>query len=372
VRPRKDFRRPILQPAQQLKQEGILPGRRLSNRAGSAGAYIRGKCGGCKPIPDQNVLTGRTAVATLGADCIRISSPEGLCRSIVWGWQELSFKVSFRAVLMPVVMGLATAPVHASLDCQPVDYLTAPLRAPSGAPAIDALVMAYPDITVAPEGNSVSLDGEDWLEIGAVSDRDPSERLRSPTVSEQFIHVYPLDFDLDARKVPFFDPGRLRNNRLFAGLYFEREADASRTLVPVSLAGLADGAYMVTSHRNVDCQLAAVLEALRQSRADFSPYFEGNGGGFNWRRIAGTERLSAHSYGIAVDLNASLGGYWLWAGEREGAVGEFPNRIPEELVRAFERYGFIWGGKWHHYDGMHFEYRPELILYSRILGETER
>ena len=30
-------------------------------------------------------------------------------------------------------------------------------------------------------------------------------------------------------------------------------------------------------------------------------------------------------------------------------------------AHIFERHGFIWGGKWHHYDTMHFEYRPELL-----------
>jgi hypothetical protein len=32
-----------------------------------------------------------------------------------------------------------------------------------------------------------------------------------------------------------------------------------------------------------------------------------------------------------------------------------------EIVDVFERHGFIWGGKWYHFDTMHFEYRPELI-----------
>ena len=31
------------------------------------------------------------------------------------------------------------------------------------------------------------------------------------------------------------------------------------------------------------------------------------------------------------------------------------------IVDVFERNGFIWGGKWYHYDTMHFEYRPELL-----------
>ena len=60
-------------------------------------------------------------------------------------------------------------------------------------------------------------------------------------------------------------------------------------------------------------------------------------------------------------------GYWRWSGETEGQVGEYDNNLPAEVVSIFERYGFIWGGQWRHYDGMHFEYRPELILYARIV-----
>ena len=37
------------------------------------------------------------------------------------------------------------------------------------------------------------------------------------------------------------------------------------------------------------------------------------------------------------------------------------NRIPYEIVEIFERHGFIWGGRWYHFDTMHFEYRPELL-----------
>jgi D-alanyl-D-alanine carboxypeptidase len=31
----------------------------------------------------------------------------------------------------------------------------------------------------------------------------------------------------------------------------------------------------------------------------------------------------------------------------------------------FEQHGFIWGGKWYHYDTMHFEYRPEIIATAK-------
>ena len=44
---------------------------------------------------------------------------------------------------------------------------------------------------------------------------------------------------------------------------------------------------------------------------------------------------------------------------------------PKEVVKVFEKYGFIWGGKWHNYDTIHFEYRPELIIYNKIKNDED-
>jgi hypothetical protein len=65
-----------------------------------------------------------------------------------------------------------------------------------------------------------------------------------------------------------------------------------------------------------------------------------------------------HAYGIAIDIATSRSDYWRWAG---GETAPYRNRIPAEIVAIFERHGFIWGGRWSHFDTMHFEYRPELI-----------
>lgn len=95
--------------------------------------------------------------------------------------------------------------------------------------------------------------------------------------------------------------------------------------------------------------------------------------GFHWRNIAGTRARSFHSYGVAVDLIPGYYGgdfgYWRWAAEAGvedwWALGEEDRfMIPQPIVDAFERNGFVWGGKWLFFDPIHFEYRPEVFLLS--------
>ncbi len=96
--------------------------------------------------------------------------------------------------------------------------------------------------------------------------------------------------------------------------------------------------------------------------------------GYNWRLIAGTQRRSYHSYGMAVDLvpRTYNGGwaYWRWAAD--GGVdswwrlpGDDRWRIPQPIIDAFEAEGFVWGGKWLFFDNLHFEYRPEVVHMAR-------
>ena len=50
---------------------------------------------------------------------------------------------------------------------------------------------------------------------------------------------------------------------------------------------------------------------------------------------------------------------------RESRRSERIESYPEALVSAMEKHGFIWGGKWAHFDFLHFEYRPEIIIKAR-------
>ncbi|MCQ0091385.1 M15 family metallopeptidase [Roseovarius sp. M141] len=247
--------------------------------------------------------------------------------------------------------------------CEPRDFLALPV--PAAGTEVDALALSYPGLRVAPDGDAVSIDSEAWLPLGE-RQADPARRLVAATIRDSFAVAYPLRFDFEARRAPEADPGRARSSDLLGALYGSTEAQVRARVVRVVEPRLAGVAFTVTAAQGVDCQLAAALDAIAADAATVAPFFQDAAGGFLWRRVAGTERLSAHAYGIAIDLNADLGGYWRWTGAAEGRVGAYHNRIPEALVREMERRGFIWGGKWHHFDGMHFEYRPEIILHARM------
>ena len=85
---------------------------------------------------------------------------------------------------------------------------------------------------------------------------------------------------------------------------------------------------------------------------------------FYWRTVRGAKRQSAHSYGIAIDICTKYSNYWQWSNRGAGEMDRirYENKIPQQIVDIFEKRGFIWGGRWYHYDTMHFEYRPEFLL----------
>jgi len=96
--------------------------------------------------------------------------------------------------------------------------------------------------------------------------------------------------------------------------------------------------------------------------------------GWVWRDIAETENRSYHSYGAAIDIMprnlGNLQTYWLWSTQYYPEWWNIPYtrryHPPESVVRIFESFGFVWGGKWRRFDTMHFEYRPEIMILNGI------
>jgi D-alanyl-D-alanine carboxypeptidase len=135
----------------------------------------------------------------------------------------------------------------------------------------------------------------------------------------------------------------------------------TKKLVPIVWLPKHGGTkLMITAVNGVAEKLRAVSVELDQLPESFIKFLTPSAGTYNCRVIAGTTRPSAHGNGIAIDINVAWSDYWRNARPVDGAY-TYKNRIPWEIVEIFEKHGFIWGGKWYHYDTMHFEYRPELL-----------
>ena len=119
----------------------------------------------------------------------------------------------------------------------------------------------------------------------------------------------------------------------------------------------------ITSVNGVDRRLAAISRELDALPAADKKYLYPPGGTYKCRPVADTGQTSMHGWGAAIDINPAYSDYWRW---RQRAVGTpaYVNHVPQEIVTIFERHGFIWGGRWAHFDTMHFEYRPELLGYD--------
>ncbi|MDR1418836.1 MAG: M15 family metallopeptidase [Treponema sp.] len=133
--------------------------------------------------------------------------------------------------------------------------------------------------------------------------------------------------------------------------------------------------------RRIDARIRTIAAGTAAGAAETAAFIASIGqiGGYNWREIRGSRRLSYHRWGLAVDIQpGGTGGkavYWLWEQRRNPLWMLIPPegrwQPPEEVIRAFENEGFIWGGKWHLFDTMHFEYRPELHEIKRLMAAPD-
>jgi hypothetical protein len=184
--------------------------------------------------------------------------------------------------------------------------------------------------------------------------------LDSPDLGDQLSISYPVGSDFDEPALND-DPGRIRSEEFFKAIYGATPAEVQQNLVSVAWMPSVSNKKLKFNKQNGAAEaLEKAIAELEQLPKKLLKYVKTSAGTYNWRTIAGTERLSVHSFGIAVDIDVKYSDYWRWVMKKDPSL-PYRNRIPVEIAEVFERHGFIWGGKWYHFDTMHFEYRPELL-----------
>jgi D-alanyl-D-alanine carboxypeptidase len=234
------------------------------------------------------------------------------------------------------------------------------IAATAQADPLDTLVASYPDKIARRNGNTLVFRDGMRMDAGASDPHKPFDKLlRDASILDQSRLTYPRGTAI-APPAKDFDPGRFRNEVFFSALYGDCR-HAKPHFVPVRWVS---GEKVLFARAN---GAAAHLEAVAADIEKLPPSIQREAyptaGTYVCRPVEDTGRLSMHAYGAAIDLNLKYSNYWLWEAKGAGNI-PFRNAIPREIVDIFERHGFIWGGRWYHYDTMHFEYRPELLAAS--------
>lgn len=98
----------------------------------------------------------------------------------------------------------------------------------------------------------------------------------------------------------------------------------------------------------VFAQAAPAFEGLLKDLHD-NGYDAKSSGGFNYRTIRGSNKLSQHAFGNAIDINAAT---------NPMLRGQLKTDMPATIAEIAAKHGLEWGGNWKNRpDPMHFEWK---------------
>ena len=229
------------------------------------------------------------------------------------------------------------------------------------------LMMAYPEYIIGIQSGE---DGKAFIVMKSgrkvlyddKRQKSHSEKLQNPDLQDSLEQIYPIG-DIKELMDENCDPGRARVYPLLKEVYGRSQAE-----VKANLKGIRIGSKQLEFNKN-----NGALEALKNTINELNSMARNNSkiwsyafpvnGTFNYRVISGTNQLSPHAFGTAIDLKSDKRDYWKWASRKDGEKRMLS--YPREIVETFEKNNFVWGGKWGHFDTLHFEYRPEIIMKGR-------
>ncbi|MFV0537505.1 MAG: M15 family metallopeptidase [Dysgonomonas sp.] len=237
--------------------------------------------------------------------------------------------------------------------------VTAQQNIPNGA---HLLLKAYPtSIKDYKDGYLMMANNKNVIYVESKERKPHAELINSNNIGDIFAYPYIRGI---VKSIPKdYDPGRIRSEDLLKAMYGVTPADVQQNLTTIIWCPkLVNQKLKITKINRVDKQLQKVSYEL-DNHPELKDYLL-NSSTFYWRKVRGSNKLSTHSFGIAIDLNTKYSNYWQWdcRCSLETTTLGYKNQIPQLIVDIFEKHGFIWGGKWYHYDTMHFEYRPELLI----------
>ncbi|MFT7579172.1 MAG: hypothetical protein ACI9MR_000834 [Myxococcota bacterium] len=239
---------------------------------------------------------------------------------------------------------------------------------------LQCLLTAYPDTLCRATPEAIyHCDGTRIPWDDGVPNKPFKALLEQPDLEEMMRTAYPAG-PMPSGPTPLprlalpFEPGRWRHEPLFEAMYGDTKNAVRARLERVKWLPRSGGRGVLMTRTN---GAAAALKRVSDDIQRELPWSlrklaATTSGTFNWRTVRKSPRRSMHSFGIAIDVAVKQSDYWAWNRPASDGRYRYKNRFPYAVAKIFERHGFIWGGKWEHFDTMHFEYRPELLVAACI------
>ncbi|MFT4224672.1 MAG: M15 family metallopeptidase [Dysgonomonas sp.] len=182
--------------------------------------------------------------------------------------------------------------------------ITAQHNIPSGA---HLLLKAYPTTIKDYRDGYLIMANNNIMYVESKEKKSHTELINSNNIGDIFAYSYIRGA---VKGIPRnYDPGRIRSEDLLKAMYGVTPADVQQNLTTIIWCPkLVNLKLKITKINGVDKQLQKVSDEL-DNHPELKDYLL-NSSTFCWRKVRGSNKLSTHSFGIAIDLNTKYSNYW--------------------------------------------------------------
>lgn len=191
----------------------------------------------------------------------------------------------------------------------------------------NALAKAYPDCIKAYNNGMLTFADGSEMPFDDGKTKTFEQRLDNADAEDMMEHYIDHNGEPPAY---LSDVGRTRCEALFKKMYGNTSAAVGKQLTTVDWFGQK---LKFSSTNGAADSLRAVAREIAQ-HPDLIKYAKPSAGTFYWRTVRGAKRLSAHSFGIAIDVCTSRSNYWRWdyPGRGETAKIGYRNAFSHQLA----------------------------------------
>jgi len=169
----------------------------------------------------------------------------------------------------------------------------------------------------------------------------------SPSLADTVRELYPSFRSVTLAPKAGSNPGQLMDQALMQSVYGSNESQVKRALVRVRWMPLSTHAqpiYLSFNYQNNAARaLTKVSRELDQLPQDLKKFIDKDITTYKWARDSRSNHLLSSAYGIAININPEFRDFWRTAKKGKNGRPVFKNRIPQRIVKIFEKDGFIWG-----------------------------